>query len=238
VATGGVRHPKVKRTQFFEFDTARLATEDTLDPMKRMMSYGPVLPSNFPQVTGFQVTPATGTSPVAAPLFAEWSAGPAPYVYFDSNTYGTLPVWQMVGDATPAYPNAFNTTVVGTLPNTPMALTQQAQAPFANAGTAVPYWLDSNGNLKTASKGTGNPTNPLPPDFDTGAPPQPIETWANPESFQLIAPGGDGKYGAFIGTGVVGARLYPTGAGYDAAAADDDNLTNFCESARLGDAKP
>ena len=63
------------------------------------------------------------------------------------------------------------------------------------------------------------------------------ESWANVDSFQLISAGTDGQYGNSAGTA---ARLYPTGTGYDLSPnqADDDNITNFCAKARLGDAKP
>ena len=87
---------------------------------------------------------------------------------------------------------------------------------FADAGVSVPYWHDTNGN-RTSDDST-----------DTN------DTWVSPDSFQLIAAGLDGKYGN-VGTS---ERLYPTGFGYDAEGTDDDNITNFSEKARLGDAKP
>jgi prepilin-type N-terminal cleavage/methylation domain-containing protein len=92
---------------------------------------------------------------------------------------------------------------------------------FANAGVAAPYWHDSNGN------GTSG----------TSADAQ--ENWCNPDSFQLICAGRDGKYGTATLT-TYAARLYPTGTRYDlsAALADDDNATNFTSAARIGDDKP
>jgi prepilin-type N-terminal cleavage/methylation domain-containing protein len=62
------------------------------------------------------------------------------------------------------------------------------------------------------------------------------DTWANPDSFQIISAGPDGKYGAPARLSRV--RLFPTGGGYDPAGADDDNVTNFNSKARIGDAKP
>ena len=87
---------------------------------------------------------------------------------------------------------------------------------FTNAGTAMPYWAD------TINAGVVSPN----------------ENWVNIDSFQLIASGMDGKYG--VAGATTTTRLYPTGAGYDTstALADDDNVTNFCAKARLGDAKP
>ena len=98
---------------------------------------------------------------------------------------------------------------------------------FDGAGVAAPYWQDRNGN------GRSN----LQVDFDIQ------ETWANPDSFQLIAAGGDGKYGQvgpMNSTDPYDAGLYPTGTRYDTSSseADDDNVTNFSNKARLGDDKP
>jgi hypothetical protein len=65
----------------------------------------------------------------------------------------------------------------------------------------------------------------------------PPDDWANPESFQLISAGLDDKYGVAASTPA--PRLYPAGLNYDTVdLADDDNVTNFCDSARLEDAKP
>ena len=85
---------------------------------------------------------------------------------------------------------------------------------YAGPGTAVPYWNDVNNNRAA----------------DTN------ETWANPDSFQIIATGLDGKYGL---SGLPPQpRLYPTGFQYDPAGTDDDNVSNFCDRARVGAAKP
>jgi hypothetical protein len=108
-----------------------------------------------------------------------------------------------------AQPQLFNTAALPVYPS--------------NMGVAAPYWNDTNGN---------GHTNVNPDDNN--------EDWANPESFQIIACGMDGKYGnAALVLGTAVARLYPTGTFYDTVdLADDDNVTNFCDSARLEDAKP
>ncbi|MEX0978123.1 MAG: prepilin-type N-terminal cleavage/methylation domain-containing protein [Pirellulales bacterium] len=116
----------------------------------------------------------------------------------------------------------FAAATYGALPVSPSteAVPNTVASPFTSAGVAAPYWNDVNGlNASLDFDGSNNP----------------IETWVNPESFQIISAGSDGKYG---GTTVV--RCYPTGTNYDvsAALADDDNVTNFCGNARLGDAKP
>jgi prepilin-type N-terminal cleavage/methylation domain-containing protein len=100
---------------------------------------------------------------------------------------------------------------------------------YADAGVVVPYWHDVNGN------GISDAT----------------ENWVNPDSFQIIAPGGDGAYGD---PGVPNqtvpslCRMFPTGVYYDPSINqaradlfdkfDGDNVTNFCSQARLGSAKP
>jgi prepilin-type N-terminal cleavage/methylation domain-containing protein len=85
-------------------------------------------------------------------------------------------------------------------------------------GVAVPYWSDLNGNGSTMTMADVN------------------ENWVNFDSYQLISAGSDGLYG---GNTLV-FRAYPTGTNYDGPPnqADDDNITNFCNKARLGDAKP
>jgi prepilin-type N-terminal cleavage/methylation domain-containing protein len=75
---------------------------------------------------------------------------------------------------------------------------------------------------------------------------------ANPKSFQIISAGLDGDYGTVAtissvdpatggkyngATSSLYFKSYPSGLGYDSGGADDDNITNFSESA-LGDAKP
>jgi prepilin-type N-terminal cleavage/methylation domain-containing protein len=148
------------------------------------------------------ISPTSGT-PLVASYYPQGTVPPsssaAPYLYFDSGSYGTLPV----PNSTEAVPSNFNSS------------TQI----FSNAGVAVPYWSDLNGNGRTDLMADAN------------------ESWANVDSFQLISAGTDGQYGNSAGTA---ARLYPTGTGYDLSPnqADDDNITNFCAKARLGDAKP
>jgi prepilin-type N-terminal cleavage/methylation domain-containing protein len=99
------------------------------------------------------------------------------------------------------------------------------QPVFANAGPIMPYANDVNGDGSFDINGDGV--------VDNG------EGWANPDSFQIISAGMDGKYGRVSPTiRTDRARLYPTGTFYDPAGTDDDNVTNFCPKARLGDAKP
>jgi len=61
-----------------------------------------------------------------------------------------------------------------------------------------------------------------------------VDGWVNPNSFQLMAAGADGQVSS---ASPKKQRLYPTGTGYDAQGADDDNITNFCAPPRLGDAR-
>jgi prepilin-type N-terminal cleavage/methylation domain-containing protein len=167
------------------------------------------IPSYFP--SGVTVSSSSATNP------ATWTGGGAPYVYFDSQTYSLQPPTM----AAAAQPYAFNAQTA----SMPLPLMPNVQV-FAGAGPAVPYWNDVNGNSSTN----------LAADFNmlTGAP---TENWANPDSFQIICTGLDGKYG-LDPTTIPPARLYPTGFNYDPAGADDDNVTNFSVKARIGDAKP
>jgi prepilin-type N-terminal cleavage/methylation domain-containing protein len=77
------------------------------------------------------------------------------------------------------------------------------------------------------------------------------DDWVNSDSFQIIGPGLDEKFGstAAINSNIATTvRLYPAGnpanaslpnpIGYDPGGADDDNVANFCVRARLGDARP
>jgi hypothetical protein len=97
--------------------------------------------------------------------------------------------------------------------------------PFQTAGAAAPYWLDRNNNGSSCLAADQNSQ----------------ETWANPDSFQLIACGNDGKYGQAGLTPPMPkmfARMYPSGKYYDPAQSDDDNATNFSSKARIGDDRP
>jgi prepilin-type N-terminal cleavage/methylation domain-containing protein len=86
-------------------------------------------------------------------------------------------------------------------------------------GRAMAYFHDSNGDGKA--------------DFD-GTPPD--EDYVNTDSFQLIAPGIDGKYGAKSSGNTL--RVYPIGTGYDPLGTEEDNVVNFNTKTRLGDARP
>ena len=133
----------------------------------------------------------------------------APYIYWDPGSITTTTTAPITTNST------YGSIVVSSTTVTPNTF-NSAGTLFTNAGTATPYWSD------TTNPGTTDAT----------------ENWANIDSFQLIASGMDGKYGV-AGTTTT-TRLYPTGTGYDlsTALADDDNVTNFCAKARLGDAKP
>jgi len=166
------------------------------------------LPSYFPAAKTLSVTPST----LAGQPYPTWNGGDAaPYVYFSANSYGTMPILP----STQAYPTGFNLSTTA--------------LPFPNAGTATPYWNDLNGNGLTLSGGVIDPN----------------ENYANPDSFQIISAGLDGKYGKLYSTPgtTIPVRAYPTGGStgnYDTSGdqADDDNVTNFCNKPRLGDAKP
>ncbi len=146
----------------------------------------------------------------------------APYVYFDSNYYTSQ---LRFPDPPP---------VMGS-PRLMFNVDDSAHyfyTTFTNAGPAQQYAYDQNGNGTldyTDVNGNGM--------WDVG---EPAENWVNPESFQLVAAGSDGKYGNPAATGLNRARLYPTGVGYDTTAnvTDDDNVTSFCKGARLGDDRP
>lgn len=144
----------------------------------------------------------------------------APYIYFDAGTYMNETIYP---PSTPLHWNAQN-------------------AGIQVAGFVMPYFSDDNGN--------GQPNTPVTTPAGT-------ETWINPETFQLIAPGIDGKYGSTqLDNPNIDRtyRCYPTGnllldttamvpmgqfrSGYDKQGFDDDNVTNFCNKARLGDARP
>jgi hypothetical protein len=133
----------------------------------------------------------------------------APYLYWDAGRYGS---------GTPYGPPAVN-------PPTAIGFNAVTAKPplYADAGGAVPYFNDTNADGMIDVDASGNL----------------LETWVNPESFQIIGPGSDGKYGAPGAPGRL-FRLYPTGVNYDTSVglADDDNVTNFCSQARLGSAKP
>ena len=93
---------------------------------------------------------------------------------------------------------------------------------LSSAGVAMAYTLDANGNGV----------------LDPG------EELVSPDACQIISAGLDDIYGVTCTFSVgspPGNRLYPTDATtYDTSTnrGDDDNVTNFCNKARLIDAKP
>ncbi len=146
----------------------------------------------------------------------------APYIYWDSQSAPAS------GTVNPPYPLAA-TAVMWNIAGPPMF----NSVIFPNAGPIRPYAFDANGNGRLS-----NPADTTMLD--------PGDSWVNPDSFQIISAGLDGKYGALTATRADHPRIYPTGTAsdpmsatsYDVAGADDDNVTNFCPKARLGDAKP
>lgn len=116
-------------------------------------------------------------------------------------------------------------------------------AGLPDAGWILPYWNDTNGD-NVASNADTNPAG--------------SEDFINADSFQLIAPGLDGKFGSTyaqnsnvrntyrcfpVGTPLLNPTAsLPAGklrTGYDRGGADDDNVTNFLGGkVRLGDARP
>ncbi|REK08456.1 MAG: type II secretion system protein [Planctomycetota bacterium] len=143
----------------------------------------------------------------------------APYVYISSRSYGELLPDPPTGATTRPVFNA----------DGPTAAWQEI---FINAGPAAPYALDQDNNLSL--------------DIDNDGIPDPGDGWVNPDSFQIIAAGADNKYGGKIDSlgnknnGASPARLYPSGAQYDTSPemVDEDNVTNFSDSASIGDARP
>ncbi len=159
------------------------------------------------------VVAVTGTMPSYFPQGTKTDATGAPYLYWDAGTYATPPM-----SMSPGFPDGdpMQSRRIWNDPSVPMP-----PAPFPDAGPVIHYGFDENGNGI----------------FDTD-----VEKWANPDSFQIISAGMDGKYTSPpIPNPLLGrqkARLFPTGTNYDVAGADDDNVTNFSAKARLGDSKP
>jgi type II secretory pathway pseudopilin PulG len=93
---------------------------------------------------------------------------------------------------------------------------------ITTAGIVLPYVTDADNNKQFG----------YPPDESV-----------NVDGFQLIATGMDGKYSSNLASG--DRPFYPLGQAVDASnnlkpldPAYDDNIANFCERARLSDAKP
>jgi prepilin-type N-terminal cleavage/methylation domain-containing protein len=94
------------------------------------------------------------------------------------------------------------------------------------------WWFDGSAVATLTTAGISMPYS---------ADPSPGGQIVNPESFQIVSAGGDDIYGVTTFTGPFPPqRFYPSGTGYDFSSnlADDDNITSFCNKARLGDAKP
>ena len=162
-----------------------------------------------------------GTIPSYFPQGTKADATGAPYIYWD---YQSLP---MYGPSGPIAPHPVNPAMWNVVTAAVPVI------PFPNAGGIRPYALDANGNGRLSDPAD---TTKLDPG----------DGWVNPDSFQIISAGMDGKYGSLAAAPADPARIYPTGAStdimsaasYDIAGGDDDNVTNFCPKARLGDSKP
>jgi prepilin-type N-terminal cleavage/methylation domain-containing protein len=97
-------------------------------------------------------------------------------------------------------------------------------------GLVRPSWIDTNGDGVINSAGNG-------------------DEYANSESFQIIAAGMDGKFSSLDPNGPSGMDdyqpFYPNGTFFNnnmplsvIDTAYDDNISNFCDRARMGDARP
>lgn len=143
----------------------------------------------------------------------------APYVYLDASYYQSENLFNFMMNPFQTKPNNADTDVLDT-----------STTSVTNGGFVAPYFHDLNGNNARDAA---------------------TEDWVNPDSFQLISSGTDGKFGSTVLQNSrirTTLRCYPTGApadptqtqpfGYDALGADDDNVVNFLNKSRLGDAKP
>ena len=211
---------RVQRTPLFDFDQSRLQAKVTTASDGTTHHPGITnlitMYSMYPSVSNVINDNAAAYSYFPQGVTA--GANGAPYVYFDANFYAA----QEAVDP-PMFPRMmFND----------KDETHARYQTFPNAGPAQQYAFDQNGNGTIDSN----------------------EGWANPESFQIIACGTDGKFanpaldasGNSVINGNTQMRLYPTGTGYDGRITgvvsqtlyDDDNVTNFCSKARLGDDLP
>ncbi len=140
-----------------------------------------------------------------------------PYVYFSAHTYLTQ-----------------NQSIV----------TANKPTYGAGSGVCIPYMWDSNGDGTIDVK-----------DYDTNNNgkldvSEQSKLYANPKSFQIISGSLDSDYGTAPATStktfplssgsltVSQSKTYPTGSGYDASGADDDNIANFSRGTTLEDDKP
>jgi prepilin-type N-terminal cleavage/methylation domain-containing protein len=230
--------PKSRRTPaFFDFDNTRFAVNDTRQSPPASIQ---ALPSYFPSGPKLTTTAVSSGAPYQpdAILYPKWESGCAPYVYIDAHPYPVLgsgsrivnvPFYGMSPADTggPIVANPFNAGTTPSLPVPAIDVPTIGQI-FPEKGIAVAYWNDLNNNSHGWTMAAG---------VDIG------EDWVNPDSFQIIAPGGDGNYGSKLATNYSGARMYPIGTIETSKSAfaqsqDEDNVTNFCQKARLEDAKP
>ncbi len=119
-----------------------------------------------------------------------------------------------------------------------------------NVDTSGIYNPDTSVNLRT----TVGIVRPFWVDGDADnaitAPPTTNDQYANSDSFQIIAAGMDGRFSSLDPNGPLGAPddyqpFYPNGTIFNSNTvlptidtAYDDNVSNFCDRARMGDARP
>jgi len=140
----------------------------------------------------------------------------APFAYIDNGHYGQLP-----GTAGSSFSYiASNVYTTGSASAT-ISTFNMNNTTGTSIGVLTPYVQDLQ------SIGTYSSSNVTAYQF------------CNPTTFQIIAASQDGEFGTPIGVaGFAHGRLYPSGSGYSADGSETDNVANFCDKARLGDAIP
>ena len=97
------------------------------------------------------------------------------------------------------------------------------------SGAAVPLVANGTYDVGEPIKGNGGALHVNPA----------TDQYANPDSFQIISAGQDGRFGFALpssGPPPLPAKLFPIGGGY--SPYDGDNIVNFTEKKSLDDAKP
>ena len=154
------------------------------------------------------------------------SYGNAPYVYFDNKSYYTPNLKK--NDFDPNFSNIRYWAV-------------------GDWGIVSPYVRDNDSKqLEALEEFTDSNKNGT---YDVGEPIKgnggalhvnpATDQYANPDSFQIISAGQDGRFGFALpssGPPPLPAKLFPIGGGY--SPYDGDNIVNFTEKKSLDDAKP
>jgi prepilin-type N-terminal cleavage/methylation domain-containing protein len=174
--------------------------------------------TNISGTTIGQVATLVNTS-VVGNLMYNAPYGNTAFAYFDYSSYGGSPTAAQAYSAVTTGPtNPDGPLFISTTSASTSLLGNPATSTVISNGTGYlsPYFADSNNN------GT----------IDLG------ETFAKPQSFQIISAGQDGAFGTTNATNASYFRLFPIGVGYDSAGADNDNITSFCERGSLDAARP